>query len=246
MPDPADDSAQHSAAAAFERELARVAKLHAERSTDPELDHALRRVSRWQGRRLRATYADLAAQPRYADAIEFFQSDLYGSADFAQRDADLVRAAPSMSRMLPERVVATVAKAVELNGLSQELDRALLRELPRHDGAFSVAEYCAAYRAMGQRNDRERQIALVSEFGLAIDVYVRKPLIRTALMMMRKPAHAIGLGALQDFLEHGFHAFRAMGGAGEFLATIDSRERALMNAIFAGDSAPFADPFAKT
>ncbi len=40
------------------------------------------------------TYADLAAQPRYADAIAFFLSDLYGGADFAQRDADLARVVP--------------------------------------------------------------------------------------------------------------------------------------------------------
>ena len=69
------------------------------------------------------TYADLAAQPRYADAIAFFLSDLYGGADFAQRDADLARVVPVMTRMLPGRVIATIGEATELNVLSQELDR---------------------------------------------------------------------------------------------------------------------------
>jgi hypothetical protein len=242
VPPPSSHHAPHAAAAALEHELRRVAGLHAQRAADPDLDRALARVSRWQGRRLGATYSDLSAQPRYADAISFFQTDLYGAADFAQRDADLARAAPSMSRILPERVVATVAKAIELNALSQELDRQLLSGLPRRSQTFSVAEYCAAYRAMGQRAARERQLVLVEEFGAAIDVYVKKPLIRTALMMMRKPAHALGLGTLQDFLERGFFAFRKMGSAREFLATIDSRERALMDAIFAGETSPFPDP----
>ena len=59
---------------------------------------------------------------------------------------------------------------------------------------------------------------------------------------MRRPARVAGLSALQTFLEHGFAGFAAMHGADEFLATIDSRETALMAAIFAGDEAPFPDP----
>jgi hypothetical protein len=49
---------------------------------------------------------------------------------------------------------------------------------------------------------------------------------------------------LQAFLERGFAAFRKMRGASEFLATIDRRERALMDAMFAGETAPFAAPAA--
>ena len=60
--------------------------------------------------------------------------------------------------------------------------------------------------------------------------------------MMRKPARAAGLGALQDFLERGFDAFRRMKGAREFLATIDARERRINDAILAGDDAPFPPP----
>ena len=231
-----------TAPAALERELRRVARLHAERRADPDLARALARLSHWQASRLGATYADLAAQPRYADAIAFFKTDLYGAADFTRRDADLGRAAPVMARTLPDRVIASVAKAMELNVLSQDLDRHLLAQLPRGDGSFTVAEYCSAYRAMDNRAARERQIRLIGEFGMAIDLYVRKPLIRAALVLMRHPARAAGLGVLQEFLERGFSAFRKMQGAAEFLATIDRRERALMDAIFAGETAPFPGP----
>jgi hypothetical protein len=227
---------------ALERELERVARLHAERRADPEFACALARLSSWQASRLAATYADLAAQPRYADAIAFFKTDLYGTADFTRRDADLARAAPVMARTLPERVIASVAKAMELNALSQDLDRLLLAQLPRRDIPFTVTEYCGAYRAMDSRPARERQIQLIAEFGATLDFYVTKPLIRAALVMMRHPARAAGLGVLQEFLERGFSAFRKMHGAAQFLATIDRRERALMDAIFAGESAPFPDP----
>jgi hypothetical protein len=222
--------------------LARVLRLHAMRSEDPSLASAVDRLSAWQARRLYNTYADLAREPRYARAIEFFQDDLYGSGDFAQRDADLVRVVPVMGRLLPQSVIFTVARAVELNALAHELDRALIVHLPAGAATFSVPDYCGAYRATGERALRDRQIALIGEVGNALDKFVRTPMIGAALTMMRKPAHAAGLGALQEFLERGFDAFRRMKGAREFLATVDTRERRINDAIFAGDDAPFPPP----
>lgn len=230
------------AQAALAQELAQVARLQGERDANPILAGALQRVASWQGRRLRMTYEDLATQPRYTDAILFFQSDLYGNGEFARRDADLARIVPMMVRMLPERVLATVAKAVELHALSQGLDRSLLARLPRADGQFSVTEYCRAYRRMGKRAERERQIRLIGEIGAGIAEYVNKPLMRTALRMMRQPARMAGLSALHDFLERGFVAFRRMGDATEFLTTIDTRERALMEELLTGETVPFPDP----
>jgi hypothetical protein len=236
----------HAAQTTLIHELERVARLHAERRVDPTLTAALDRVAQWQAQRLRMTYDDLAQQPRYAGAIQFFQTDLYGGADFAQRDADLARVVPVMVRMLPARVIATIAHAMELNVLSQELDRALLARLPRSDGRFTVSEYCEAFRKMGQREGRERQIRLIVEIGTALDGYVTKPLIHAAMVMMRQPARLAGLAVLHDFLERGFDAFRRMGGAVEFLRTIAARETALLDAVYGGEVAPFPDPLGTT
>jgi hypothetical protein len=218
--------------------------LNAARLADPALREAHARLSKWQSARLTRTYADLAQQSRYADAIVFFRSDLYGEADFARRDSDIARAAPVMQRMLPEKLLASVAGAIELNALSQELDRQLLTELPSQKTPFSVADYCKAYRRTGDRSLRERQIELIGEFGRTLDRYVQKPLIRAALVAMRHPARAAGLSVLQEFLERGFAAFRKMHGAAEFLGTIERREREIMDAIYSGDEAPFPDPMA--
>ena len=239
---PLPSAAAPTAQAALVRELERVAKLHAERRANPILAGALERLGDWQAKRLRATYADLTAQPRYANAITFFQSDLYGGGDFSRRDADLARVVPVMVRMLPARVIAAVARAVELNALSHELDRSLLARLPRADGLFTVAEYSRAFRKMGNRTARERQIALIVDIGSSLDEFVKKPLIHAAMLMMRQPARLAGLGALHDFLERGFDAFRRMDGAVEFLATIAAREAALLDTIYSGDPAPFPDP----
>lgn len=221
--------------------LERVRRLHEQRRAAPDLQVALDRIATFQSRRLRATYADLAQQPRYAQAIEFFQSDLYGPGDFSRRDADLARIVPSMGRMLPAGVVAIVARAIELAALSQELDRALHGQLG-FGARPTVEAYARAYRACANPADRERQIAWIGEVGRGLDRYVHTPLLTNALKVMRLPARAAGLGALQRFLERGVGGFARMRGADEFLATIDARETALMAAIFGGNDAPFPDP----
>jgi len=148
-----------------------------------------------------------------------------------------------MMRMLPQQVIETVATVIELNALSQELDRAMLDHLGI-DSALSAAVYCAAYQASANRGARVRQIALILDVGRALDRYVRKPMLHKTLMLMRHPARIAGLSALQNFLERGFASFARMRGAEYFLATIEARETALMEAIIAGDRAPFADPLA--
>ncbi len=238
----ASPSTPTPAQATLVAELATVARLQAERDANPILAGALDRLATWQSRRLRLTYDDLSRQSRYADAMRFFQTDLYGNRDFAQRDADLARIVPVMVRMLPDAVIATIAKAVELHALTQTLDRSLLARLPRADGQFSVGEYTRAYRRMGKRPERERQIRLIGEIGARLAEFVQKPLIRAALRMMRQPARLAGFGALHDFLDRGFAAFGKMGDATDFLETIDVRERALMEALFAGEPAPIPDP----
>jgi len=216
--------------------------MHATRAQNPILAGALERLSDWQSRRLAVTYADLARDPRYAEAIAFFQTDLYGPQDFSRRDADLARVVPMMARMLPESVILTVAKAMELSALSHELDMRVNEFLPRADAQFTVEDYCRAFRRAGRVPERRRQIELIGEVGMALDRAVGKPLIRSALALMRAPARAAGLGELQTFLERGFDAFRRMKGAEAFLATIRDRETGIVTAIFDGRLAPFAEP----
>jgi len=224
-----------SAAAELARQLARARSLHDERAASPALAAELDRLAAWQTRRIDTSYADLARQPRYAPAIAFFQTDLYGAGDFSRRDADLARVVPLMSRVLPEGVITTVAKAMELSVLSHELDRRMVARLD--PGAPLTAEsYGQVFRALGNRGERMRQIALIGEVGRSLDRYVHKPMLFSTLVAMRRPARAAGMGELQAFLERGFTAFRAMHGADEFLATIDARETALMDALFAGGS----------
>lgn len=230
-----------STGARLAADLASLRADHAAASRDPALGAALMRLRGWQARRLRATYADLARSPRYADAIVFFESDLYGPGDASRRDADLARIVPIATRMLPAGMLDVVADATELNACSSRLDRALAAALPAGP-AFDVADYCRAYRAADDLAARRRQIELIGIVGRAIDHYGRKRSVRETLHLMRRPARVAGFGVLQDFLERGLASFAKMDGAEEFLATVDAREKAILEAIVGGDDAPFADP----
>src|SRR5690242_15473016 len=97
MPSPGESALVH--------QVQRARALHDERAAFPSLAAALDRLARWQSRRLRATYADLAQNPRYSNAIAFFGSDLYGAGDFSRRDAELAHVAPLMGRRSEERRV---------------------------------------------------------------------------------------------------------------------------------------------
>ena len=59
-------------------DLARVSEERQRRTSDPALQRAVDAVKLYQQRRFRQSYADLAASPRYARAVQFFLEDLYG------------------------------------------------------------------------------------------------------------------------------------------------------------------------
>ncbi len=200
-----------------------------------------RQLRAWQAARLARTHADLLRSERFGEAARFFLSDLYGPKDFSRRDDEVERILPLLIRMLPSSALYTVALAVEVDALTERLDAAMIGQLVAAAtiDLLDEAAYAAAYRAVGLQAERQRQIELIGQIGRYLERLAKKPLLTQLLKMMRQPAQAAGLGELQEFLERGFVAFRRMGPAAEFLAAIDSRERRLMQRLFAGDAPPF-------
>ncbi len=195
-------------------------------------------VKAFQARRLAATYRDLASDPRYAPATAFFLGDLYGTKDFSARDEALLKIYPYMVRTLPASAVETAALAIEVDALSEEMDRLLADALD--PGPLDEASYGRAWRRLGRRAERERQVELVDAVGRRLDRLVKRPIIRATLRLMRKPAQLAGLEELQRFLERGFEAFAHMDGADHFLATIARREGEVLNRLFSGHPSPFS------
>ena len=204
----------------------------ARRAAEPGLEARVQALKAWQQRRFADTYADLLANPRYAAATRFFLQELYGPGDYRQRDAQFARVIPTLTRLFPAEVVDTVARLARLHALSERLDTRMAEQLASPD--ITPETYAAAWRACGEPEARQQQIELTMAVGESLDRLTRKPLLRQSLKLMRGPAQVAGLGALQHFLETGFDTFRAMGGARDFLATVQQREQALAQALFAG------------
>jgi hypothetical protein len=217
----------------IDRLVARYREVGRQVECSPALAARVRALAVFQSRRLADTYADLRATESHRDAVDFFLDDLYGPQDLSARDQQILRALDKLSRFLPAAALDALARAFELHVLTIELDAATATVLAR-PAEPDADEYAAAYRAAGREAERERQIQLIGEIGELLDRLAHRPQVGLAVRLARGPAHASGYGQLQDFLERGYDSFRRMGGAGEFLALIDRRERALMRRLFAG------------
>lgn len=217
----------------IQRQLALVEAERARRAHDAALAGRVHLVKAFQHERFEKTYSDLLAQPRYASAARFFLEDLYGPYDFSERDSQFARIVPGLVRLFPSNMVATVASLAELHALSETLDTEMALQID--DTPLDAARYRRAWQSVGRPADRQRQIDLMLRIGRALESYTANPLLRHSLRVMRRPARAAGLGALQAFLERGFDTFREMNGADEFLRTIAKRESELAAELFHPD-----------
>jgi hypothetical protein len=217
----------------IERLLARRRALEARPLHNPALSERLRALRAWQARRLAKTYDGLRREPRYTAAVEFFLNDLYGPQDLSRRDQELSRAVSPLRRALPAALLGVLAKAIELDVLTVELDHGMLEQLLERP--LTDASYAMAYRALGRAAERQRQIDLSVSIGADLEQLVRQRWIGLALRAAHLPARAAGFGVLQQFLERGFAAFRRMGSARPLLQAIRERETQLMETLLRGD-----------
>lgn len=210
---------------------------------------ALSMLRQWQSRRLEAGFRDFLDDPKMRPAAEFFLSDLYADRDFSARDRDAAKILPLMARLLPDSLLRAATDAIELAVLSHAFDLRMAEALARRKeplGSISLEDYGRAYRSVGHRRLRMRQIDLILRVGGALDAAVKKHGVHKLLRAARLPAQLAGLSELQKFLERGFNAFGALGGADSFLNEIAGREREASRRLFAGHRQPFASAIDKS
>ena len=222
--------------------IADVTALRQHRAGDPALGAAVASVKTLQAQRFRGTYADLMASPTFEPAARFFLEELYSEGDYTERDQQFGRIAGTLQTLFPQPVVATAVDLAVLHAQTEALDQAMghaWRASPPESAGNPAARYAAAWRTVGQRPARQEQLRRVLAMGADLARLTRTTGLRTMLRMMRGPAHAAGMGALQKFLEAGFDTFgqlaRQRGGVEQFLATIEQREAALMAQLFDAD-----------
>ena len=215
-------SARKNAAAAFRVAIARSNELHTRYLDDPELFASYDRFTRWQVNYILPFFSDMLEQEGYADAVAFIVTDLCG-VGVSDRDYDLERATPVITRSLPTHAMETAAAAVELNAAVLEINTAIWRGL-MVDGVLPAtiteADYCAASRSASSFERVLELVRLTVALGETLKTLVRVPLIGFLLRSMKLPAHAAGFGALQVFLETGFVTFREISDIDGFLVDL--------------------------
>lgn len=204
------------------------------RRQDPALGRRVQQLKAYQQARFARTHAGILTHTRYSAAAQFFLDDLYGPSDFADRDAQFARIVPAITRLFPAEIVQTVDALGELHALSEQLDSRMAGHLP--DASWGRVDYLRAWQAVARPEARQHQLDLVLAVGRRLDHFTRNRLLRQSLRMMRSPARAAGLAALQAFLERGFDTFAAMQGAEPFLDAVQHREQAAIQRFFAADA----------
>jgi hypothetical protein len=224
-----------NSADAIRRAIAEVEAMRHESRDRPDIDAGVVALKRLQALRFRGTYADLLGAGPYAPAVRFFLAELYAERDFAERDAQFARIAGAVERLFPRDVGETAVALAQLHALTESLDHAMARALPVA-AADEVSAYVQAWKTVGRRADRQRQLEAVLALGTELARLTRLPGLRLMLRMMRGAAAVAGLQSLQRFLEAGFDTFaavaKARGGAEGFLATIREREQQVLELLF--------------
>lgn len=232
--------------ARLERRLRWQKQAHQLEKSDPVLAGHLSGLRAWQSRRLATSFAHFMEDPAKRLAAEFFLSDLYGDADFMQRDAEAAKILPKMARILPAALLRAAVDAIELSVLSHALDMRMARTLAAMGVApadIDTDRYQKAYRKTGLRRLRARQIDLVLDVGQRLDSVIKLHGIGKLLAASRLPARMLGLAHLQAFLERGFTAFQRLGGAEAFLTEIHQQESCIAKRLRNGSRNPFDPPF---
>ncbi len=214
----------------------------AQSAQNPGLRQAVQAVKAFQAARFRTTYADLLANARFRPAVLFFLNELYCDKDYALRDAQFVRIASPLERLFPHSVVDTAVAMAELHAVTEQLDTALAHACLALAPGDTIAtpldtrRYVQAWQHTGRRAERDFQLATVLRVGHDLSDFTRKRGLRTLLRMMRGPAKASGMGALQNFLEAGFDTFGELSTQGDaaqaFLAHVAERESTLIETLF--------------
>ncbi|MGB5258595.1 MAG: hypothetical protein WBN44_15175 [Woeseiaceae bacterium] len=227
-------SAKKTAADKFRREIRRSNALHVEYLHDPRFLEQYDRFTRWQLQYLLPFFTDLHAQTGYAEAIDFTMTDLAG-VGISDRDRDLERASPAITRMLPLQALETIAAAAEMNARVLEINIAICRCLLVDDTLpeeITEVDYCLACRRASSLQECVELVRLITNLGRTLKSLVRIPILGFTLRAMRGPAHAAGFGALQEFLEKGYTTFRAIPDIEHFLQQIEKRMIRMFEIIY--------------
>jgi len=188
----------------------------------------------FQSHRLRRDHRDRVVNSQYRALGEFIFTEIYGPRDFSARDVQ-ARSLRPLLRVLPGVGMRDIAELFSLLELSSALDDSLVEALI-HLGApmaFDEPSYECAYRLVDNYALRRRQLDLARTVLCNMHRLAHHPLIGPPLHHAGALAAALGLADIYRFLCLGHRAFQPVRDIRRFVQTLDTRERARLDRIYA-------------
>ena len=180
----------------------------------------------YQSAMLQRDYADFSSQPKYAALTQFFFTSLYAPADFGLRNESFRALHEWLQGVLGRDPVRVLAQAIELYELTDSLDDDMVLALRSMGISGEVTDemWDEAYRRVGRRRDRERQVFLIMDNARALALSTRVPLVGVQLRAFRPAAALLGWGHVIDFLIEGHEALSKAAPVDGPLAALEMRE----------------------
>lgn len=194
-----------------------------------ELFESKTALKAYQTKRMETTHKNLLDDPKTRDAAMFFLSEVYSDKDLTQRDKDLTALTPIIEKTFPESTLRTVALAIELDHLTERLDIQMAMRLGKE---FTDEQYNTAFREIGTKEDREKQLSMVQSLGDSLAGLVKITGLYTLVKMMRKPAQMANLEEIHNFMEKGFGFFKETKDPKEFIRAIIDKETKIMEEMY--------------
>jgi hypothetical protein len=177
---------------------------------------------------LTADYTDFTSQPRYKTLLHFFFSALYAPQDFSLRNESFRTLHDWLVNLIGRDPVRVLAQSIELNDLTESLDDDVVIALRTLgvSGAITVDDWERAYRLVGRRADRIRQVEMLVHIGKVLDQVAAVPLVDVQLRAVRPALTLLGWEHVVDFLVQGYKAIRMARPIDQALHAIHQRELA--------------------
>ncbi len=194
-----------------------------------------RALQKFQSERLAETYQDLMTDPQYTKIGHFFFNKLYAPEDFTFRDTSIKKLHKLLRGKIYSGIISAVSKVIELHELSDTLDDRMVTEMV----AMGIGEdmdmddYQTVYRRLDNYDQRCYQIDLGREVTEVFYRLSQKWVVAVSLNTVRTAAHLIGMGKIINFVYEGYEGFRAIKNIDYFIETVDAREHAWHDEIWA-------------
>lgn len=162
----------------------------------------------YQSAMLRRDYADFARQPKYQPLTEFFFTQLYAPSDFGLRNESFRALHDWLAGIIGRDPVRVLSQAIELTDLTESLDEAMVQALQEMgvEDVVSSEAWDAAYRRVGRKPDRQRQVFLIMDNAHVLAQACRVPLVGVQLRAFRPAAALLHWDHVVDFLIEGHEA----------------------------------------